>query len=66
MPRPMLVGAGRELGTLWHIVVQHPNGSVEDPSRILGMEPARAGEAPLGLESAAGFVDPSRVVVIGE
>jgi len=66
MPRPMVVGPGRELGTLWHIVVVHPNGSIEDPSRLLGMEPARAGEEPLGLEAAAGLVDPSRVVVIGD
>jgi hypothetical protein len=67
LPRPMLVGAGREVGTLWHIVVQHPNGAIEDPSRLLGMQPAQAaGEASLGLEAAAGWVDPSRVVVLGE
>ena len=25
-------------GTLYHIKVQHPNGQIEDPSRILGMK----------------------------
>jgi hypothetical protein len=28
----------RGTGTLYHILVQYPNGQIEDPSRMLGMK----------------------------
>lgn len=41
-PRPMLIQTptGAEMGTLWHILVRHPDGRIEDPSKILGMQGA--------------------------
>jgi hypothetical protein len=45
IPRPCSEGAiaceGKpEVGTLWHILVRLPNGTIEDPSKKLGMEGA--------------------------
>jgi hypothetical protein len=48
-PRPMLIPPACEegavachgepqMGTLWHILVRLPNGTIEDPSKRLGME----------------------------
>ena len=34
--RPVQVGGGRVVD-LYHILTQHPAGSIEDPSRVLGM-----------------------------
>lgn len=41
-PRPMLIQSptGAEMGTLWHILVRWPNGKIEDPSKLLGMQGA--------------------------
>lgn len=41
-PRPMLIQTptGAEMGTLWHILVRWPNGRIEDPSKLLGMQGA--------------------------
>ena len=41
-PRPMLIQSpeGAQLGTLWHILVRHPGGRIEDPSKLLGMQGA--------------------------